>query len=226
MTEKENFLLETTLKNVLKENEIFVSSLKIFTISIFQILLLYFFQDVNLFYMIVQYILIVLNLYLYQNLSLNFKRINRIEIQAIDNDELDDNKLNRIDENFQSFPILIYINETLLIICFIFTISTFFYKSFFLINNVLQKKDNNNGQAVRTPPTGRTGQEPPTGRTGQEPPTGRTGQEPPTGRTGQLPPYRRNRRESQSLQRKSIDLYTQNEQMGTLEYLRVLFNPW
>ena len=208
MTEKENFLLETTLKNVLKENEIFVSSLKIFTISIFQILLLYFFQDVNLFYMIVQYILIVLNLYLYQNLSLNFKRINRIEIQAIDNDELDDNKLNRIDENFQSFPILIYINETLLIICFIFTISTFFYKSFFLINNVLQKKDNNNGQAVRTPPTGRTGQEPPTGR------------------TGQLPPYRRNRRESQSLQRKSIDLYTQNEQMGTLEYLRVLFNPW
>ena len=44
MTEKENFLLETTLKNVLKENEIFVSSLKIFTISIFQILLLYFFQ--------------------------------------------------------------------------------------------------------------------------------------------------------------------------------------
>ena len=209
MTEKENFLLETTLKNVLKENEIFVSSLKIFTISIFQILLLYFFQDVNLFYMIVQYILIVLNLYLYQNLSLNFKRINRIEIQAIDNDELDDNKLNRIDENFQSFPILIYLNEILLIICFIFTISTFLYKSFFLINNFLKKKDNNNGQAVRTvtvPPTVRT--------------------VPPTVRTGQLPPDRRNRRESQSLQRKSIDLYTQNEQMGTLEYLRVLFNPW
>ena len=159
--------------------------------------------------MIVQYILIVLNLYLYQNLSLNFKRINRIEIQAIDNDELDDNKLNRIDENFQSFPILIYINETLLIICFIFTISTFLYKSFFLINNFLKKKDNNNGQAVRTvtvPPTVRT--------------------VPPTVRTGQLPPDRRNRRESQSLQRKSIDLYTQNEQMGTLEYLRVLFNPW
>ena len=196
MTEKENLLLETTLKNVLKENEIFVSSLKIFTISIFQILLLYFFQDVNLFYMIVQYILIVLNLYLYQNLSLNFKRINRIEIQAIDNDELDDNKLNRIDENFQSFPILIYINEFLLIICFIFTITTFFYKSFFLINNFVKKKDNN----VQVPEL--------------------------TVQTNQEQQDRRDHRESHSLQMNSSDTQnnTQDEQMGTLEYLALLFN--
>lgn len=198
MTEKENLLLETTLKNVLKENEIFVSSLKIFTISIFQILLLYFFQDVNLFYMIVQYILIVLNLYLYQNLSLNFKRINRIEIQAIDNDELDDNKLNRIDENFQSFPILIYINEFLLIICFIFTISVFLWKSFFLINNFVKKKDNN----VQVPEL--------------------------TVQTNQEQQGRRDHRESHSLQMNSVTSdtqdNTQDEQMGTLEYLAFLFN--
>lgn len=199
MTEKENLLLETTLKNVLKENEIFVSSLKIFTISIFQILLLYFFQDVNLFYMIVQYILIVLNLYLYQNLSLNFKRINRIEIQAIDNDELDDNKLNRIDENFQSFPILIYINEILLIICFIFTITTFLYKSFFLINNFVKTTDNNNVQVPEL-----------------------------TVQTKQEQQGRRDRRESHSLQMNSITSdtqdNTQDEQMGTLGYLGLLFN--
>tara|TARA_B100001027_G_C16255553_1_gene326703 strand:+ start:1280 stop:1885 length:606 start_codon:yes stop_codon:yes gene_type:complete len=199
MTEKENLLLETTLKNVLKENEIFVSSLKIFTISIFQILLLYFFQDVNLFYMIVQYILIVLNLYLYQNLSLNFKRINRIEIQAIDNDELDDNKLNRIDENFQSFPILIYINEILLLICFIFTITTFLYKSFFLINNFVKTTDNNNVQVPEL-----------------------------TVQTKQEQQGRRDRRESHSLQMNSITSdtqdNTQDEQMGTLGYLGLLFN--